>query len=232
MKKKDNFLLVIALILFAISMSIYGFEIGGKPKGYLIDTFGVYATIFSPLLFLYFFYSLYRIGIKFEKDMYWYISMTALALSLIFSLRQRILIEDFAPFVVIAIPIMVNMFLHSYRVRLRQYRVRHKVFVNIVLAVLVVNFVAFIFNKSLYLTIDKPTRHFAHDFHIAKELAIELKNKNITSVHTDNIKLQRRLLFYGIKYNDKYHLVRTLNKSDININYYGKIIESYRLTKR
>jgi 4-amino-4-deoxy-L-arabinose transferase-like glycosyltransferase len=226
-KKRDNFLFVASLILFAVSMSIYGFEIGGRPKGYLIDTFGVYASIFSPLLFLYFFYSLYRIGIKFEKDMYWYISMTALALSFIFSLRQRILIEDFAPFVVIAIPIMVNMFLHSYRVRLKQYRTKHKIFVNIVLGVLLLNFVTLVFNKTLYLVLEKPSKHFAYDYHIAKELAHELHNNGFKTISTQNTRLQKRLLFYGIKYNNKYHLVKSSMKSDINIKYHGKIIESY-----
>ncbi|RLA76503.1 MAG: hypothetical protein DRG78_18890, partial [Epsilonproteobacteria bacterium] len=100
LKNKKNILIVLSLVLFGISMSMYGFEMGGRPRGYFLDTFGVYATIFSPVLFIYFFYSLYRIGIKFEKDIFWYISMTALGLSLIFSLRQKIQIEDFAPFVV------------------------------------------------------------------------------------------------------------------------------------
>lgn len=231
-KKKDNFLLISALILFGLSMSMYGFVIGGKPKGYLIDTFGVYASIFSPLLFLYFFYSLYRVGIKFEKDMYWYISITALGLSFIFSLRQKILIEDFAPFVVIAIPIMVKMFLHSYRVRLKQYRFNHKIFASLVLGFLVLNFMVFIFNKSLYVFMDQPSEHFANDFHITKELAFRLKEKGIHGVLIKDEKLQKRLLFYGIKASSKYHLVESKQASDINIEYFGKNLKSYQLIKK
>jgi hypothetical protein len=45
---------------------MYSFDTGGKPKGYFLDALGVYAAIFSPLLFLYFIYSMYRILIKEE----------------------------------------------------------------------------------------------------------------------------------------------------------------------
>jgi hypothetical protein len=231
LKKKDNTLLIVSLVLFGVSMSVYGFEVGGKPQGYFLDTFGMYASIFSPLIFVYFFYSLYKVGTKFEKDMYWYISMTALGLSLIFSFRQRILIEDFAPFVVIAIPIMVKIFLNSYRVRLKEYRVRHKIFANIILATLVLNFLIFVFNKSIYLMLDQPSKHFAYDFHIAKELASKLKAKNIHAISLSDSKLQRRLLFYGIEFGDKYKLVQSTQLSDINIKYYDKIIVSYNLKK-
>lgn len=60
-------MLVLTLILFGTSMFLYGFDTGGKPKGYFVDTFGVYATVFSPFLFLYFIYSMYRILIKEDK---------------------------------------------------------------------------------------------------------------------------------------------------------------------
>jgi hypothetical protein len=143
LKKKDNILLSVSLTLFGISMSMYGFDFGGRPRGYLIDTFGIYATIFSPILFFYFFYSLYRVGLKFEKDLFWYISITALSLSLLFSLRQRIDIEDFAPFVVIAIPIMVKLFMHSLRIRLSEFRRFHYIIASIALSILVLNFVLF-----------------------------------------------------------------------------------------
>ena len=231
LNKKDNFLLVYSLILFGISMSIYGFDVMNKPKGYLIDTFGIYASIFSPLLFLYFFYSLYRVGIKFEKDIYWYISMTALGLSLIFSLRQRVDIEDFAPFVVIAIPIMVRLFFHSYRVRLKEYRVKHKIVTNIVIGVLIINFLVFIFNKSLYLFLDVPKKHFAYNYHIAKELASKLKAKNINKLYTKDYKLQRRLLFYGIGYDTNISLVKSKDneKSNIDISYYNRVIDRFFL---
>ncbi len=128
LQKKDNILLVVSLALFGISMQIYGFDTGGHPRGYFLDTFGAYISIFSPIIFLYFFYAIYRVTIKGEKDLYWYISFTAFAFSFLLSLRQKINIEDFAPFVVIAIPLMVKLFMHSFRVRLPMFRKKHYIF--------------------------------------------------------------------------------------------------------
>ena len=234
LKKKDNTLLIVSLPLFGISMSMYGFEIGGRPRGYFLDTFGIYATIFSPLLFLYFFYSLYRIGIKWDKDMYWYISITALFLSLLFSLRQKIDIEDFAPFVVIAIPIMVRLFLHSLRVRLKQFRRIHYIISSAVISILVLNFFILVFNKYLYLLIDKPTKHFAYKHHIAKELAQALKNKGIDKIIMDDYKTLQRLKFYNINKGNKYYLTKQdniPNTSKLEIKYHGKTVSNYYYKK-
>jgi len=234
LKKKDNILLIVSLSLFGISMSMFGFHVGGHPKGYLIDTFGIYASIFSPLLFLYFFFSLYRVGLKWEKDMYWYISMTALGLSLLLSLRQKINLADFAPFVVISIPIMVKLFLHSYRVRLPQFRKKHTIGIWIVLGILVINYFSFIYNKYLYIFFSDKTNHFAYKYHIAKELAFKLKSQHITSISTDDKKMQLRLKFYGISYGKQFyitsHYVDSYDKL-LTINYYGEDVAKYKLIK-
>lgn len=234
MVKKDNVLLVVSLILFGISMSMYGFEIGGKPKGYFLDTFAIYASIFSPLLFLYFFYSIYRVGIKkMEKDMYWYISVTALGLSLLFSLRQKIQIEDFAPFVVIAIPLMVKLFMHSLRVRLKEFRRVHYTMFFISITILVLNFVTLVFNKYLYIFINKPSKHFAHKHHVAKELSQKLKQIGITNIFIyDNI-MAKRLEFYNIsniKQEKKLINYKKDNSKVIEIKYYNKIIKRFYIT--
>ena len=232
LKKKDNILLFVSLILFGISMSMYGFDVGGRPRGYLLDTFGVYATIFSPLLFLYFFYSLYRVGLKYEKDMYWYISISSLGLSLIFSLRQKIDIEDFAPFVVIAIPIMVKLFMHSLRIRLPEFRKFHYSIASISLFLLVINFTLFSVNKYLYLFLDNPKKHFAYDFHIVKDLAKKLKDLGINNISTNDEELALRLKFYGIGHGKKYYLVETksdITHQDISISYNEKVVAKFFL---
>ena len=228
--KKDNTLLMVSLTLFGLSMTIYGFDMHGSPRGYLLDTFAIYATIFSPVLFLYFFYSLYRIGIKWEKDLYWYIAMTALGLSLIFSLRQKIAIDDFAPFVVIAIPLMVRLFIHSLKVRLKEFRNTHYFMLRVSLAVLVVSYLFLVFNKTLYLYIQDSSNHVAEEHYIVKELAEELKKLDIKNLKTDNKKLALRLQFYGINY-DKNILLsnKKYNKNDmvVYIKYRHKVIKTF-----
>ena len=229
LRKKDDILLIVSLSLFGLSMTLYGFDMHGSPRGYLLDTFAIYATIFSPVLFLYFFYSLYRIGIKWEKDLYWYISMTALGLSLVFSLRQKIAIDDFAPFVVIAIPLMVRLSIHSLRVRLKEFRTMNYLLIRLSLGVLLLSFILLVFNKSLYLYLENPSKHVANEHYVAKELADTLKNMNITKVST-NKKLAQRLKFYGIEYDENVLLsTKKINENDkvINVMYKHKIIKEY-----
>ncbi|MGK0255795.1 MAG: hypothetical protein ACI81I_000402 [Arcobacteraceae bacterium] len=230
LNKKDNTLLAVSLTLFGLSMSLYGFSFEGTPKSYFIDTFAIYATIFSPVLFLYFFYSLYRIGIKWEKDLYWYISMTALGLSLVFSLRQKIAIDDFAPFIVIALPLMVRLFIHSLRVRLKEFRTMHYIMLRVTLGVLLFSFLAFIFNKQLYLYIKDPSSHIAKDHYVAKELAVKLKELGINGLSTNDNRLEIRLQFYKIGKDENIILSEDkigITDKVINIKYKHKIIKTF-----
>lgn len=233
--RKDNYLLVISLILFGLSMGMYGFEISGKPKGYFLDTFSVYATIFSPFLFLYFVYAIYRVGLKHEKDLFWYLSSSALALSLLFSLRQKVAIEDFAPFVVIAIPIMVKLFMQSFRVRLKQYRTNHYGFALLALCVLLLNFAILIANKTLYLFLENPKKHFAYKHYIVKEISKELTQKDINAIKVYDEKLQLRLKFYNIGHSSNLILYSSIIKDPLDsfsIEYYGKNIDTYYIVNK
>lgn len=225
LKNKDTKLIYFSLILFVISMYIYGFSTGGKPRGFLVDTFAIYATVFSPFLFLYFIYTMYRAWIKNEKTLTWYISITALVLSLIVSFRQRVYIEDFAPFVVISLPFMLKTFFHAYRVRLKEFRTNYNILAILVIVMLSINVILTFVNKPLYLILQNPSKHFVYQYHFVKELAEELRNRGIKSVTTDNIELALRLKFYKIGQGDDYFLtLQNYNypSEKISIKYYGK----------
>jgi len=211
LRKKENTLIIVSLLLFGLSMQIYGFDSSGKPRGHFLDTFTIYASIFSPMIFLYYIYVMYRIGLKGSKTIYWYISVTALVFSLLFSFRQRIHIEDFAPYVVVTLPIIIKYFLHTLRVRLPQFRHRHYNWSYLSLFLLFISVLIILFNKPLYLFIEKPQNHFAHKYHFAYEISEKLKEKNINYV-TTNYKLENRLNFYGIKSGQKYLV--TLNEAN------------------
>ena len=233
--KKDKKLFALSLILFALSMYLYGFDDGGKPKGYFLDTFGVYATIFSPFLFLYYVYALYRILIKEKKNLIWYISFTAFVFSLLLSLRQRVHLEDFAPYATLATPLMVKVFFNSYRVRLPEFRKWHKAIFTFIVLTLVINTFFIFVNKPLYLFLSNPRKHFAYKYHVAKELSKDLKLKNISEINIPNKHLAIRLKFYGIKNGgDK---ILTRNKIDnkktdiIKIAYYDIIVAKYYIYK-
>ena len=227
LSKKENKLLVISLILFACSMYIYGFDTGGKPKNYILDIFGIYASIFSPLLFLYFFYAMYRIGMKGNRTLYWYISVTALIFSILFSLRQRVYIEDFAPYVVITLPIMLKLFFHTLRVRLPQFRGVHKTLAYLTLSILLVNVALTLINKPIYRVLENPKKHFAYKYHFAKDIAVILKKHNINNIYSDDVELTKRLRFYDIQKGNDYfislHNYYGVSK-EYMINYHGKDI--------
>ena len=206
-KDKKSILPWVSLILFVLSMYIYGFSTIGKPRGFFLDTFAIYASIFSPLLFIYFFYTIYRIGFKEkEKSLIWYISTTALLLSFIFSFRQRVYIEDFAPYVVIALPLMLKIFFHSYRIRLKEFRKNHNIGVFLVLFMLFLNVFFTIVNKPLYLVLPNPKKHFVYKYHFVKELAAELKKNKIDMIYSNDDELLLRLRFYGIKKGKKHFI--------------------------
>jgi len=235
LRHKDSKLLWISLLLFGISMVIYGFDTGGKPRGFLVDTFAIYASIFSPLLFIYFFYSVYRMGIKKERGLVWYIATTSLVFSLLFSFRQRIYIEDYAPFVVIFLPHMIKSFFHTLRVRLPQFRYRHYYVSLLVLLVLFINVLVTIINKPIYLVLENPKKHFIYKYDFAKEIAYQLKQNNIDKIQSNNKELLLRLKFYGIEEGNQYFI--TTDKQSffdlkLAINYLGKdIITTYVIKK-
>lgn len=225
LKNKDTKLLYISLILFSISMYIYGFPTGGKPRGFLVDTFAIYATVFSPFLFLYFLYTIYRAWVKKEKNLTWYISITALLLSLAVSFRQRAYIEDFAPYVVIFLPFMLKTFFHAYRVRLKEFRTKYNILAGLVIFMLSINVILTFINKPLYLILPNPSKHFVYEYHFVKELAQELSKRGITAVTTDDQELALRLKFYKIDKGDDYFLtLKNYNypSQRISIKYYGK----------
>lgn len=235
LKNKETKAVYLSLLLFLISVYIYGIPSGGKPKGFLVDTFAIYATIFSPLLFIYFLYSIYRRGIENKRDLTWYISVSALVVSILFSIRQRIYIEDFAPYVIISIPFMLKRFFHSYRVRLKIFRKKHLILASLIIFMLVMNVLVTMFNKSLYLFLENPKKHFAYQYHFAKDIAKKLKEKNIDEIYSDDKTLDIRLRFYNIKTGTKYFITESKPEyfdDVIKISYYNVTLKNLYIIKK
>ena len=231
--KKDTKFLLFNLVLISISLYLYGFNTQGLPKGHFLDSIGIYAAIFTPIIFIYLFYILYRRFLTKEIDLLWFISSTALILSLLLSFRQRVAIEQFAPYLIVALPLGAQTFYSSYRVRLKRFRTKYRVLFTIALLFLTLNSILVLFNKYFYLVLDEPQKHFAYKMHVVKELALELKKKNINCVHTKK-SLALRLRFYGIKECEKYILrekkVESENALNVTISYKNKPVYSAYVT--
>ena len=118
-------------------------------------------------------------------DKVWYIATSTLIFSLLLSFRQRLDIEYFAPYLMIALPLAAQTFTHSYRVRLKMFRKRYKTIFVLSFVLLILNTLLVLFNKTIYSFIEDPKKHFAYNMYVAKELAYELKAMNIYCVDTD-----------------------------------------------
>ena len=196
-KKYTNFVIFNG-ILFAISIYLCGLDVYGLPKGHFIDAIGIYAAIFTPIIFIYIVYVLYRRYLTKDIDMIWFIASVAFILSLLLSFRQRIGVEQFAPYLIIALPLAAQTFYSSYRVRLRVFRGKYRFIFTLAIIFLILNSFVVFFNKTIYLVLENPKKHFAYKMHIAKELAQELKNQGIKCVKSKE-KMSQRLKFYNIQ---------------------------------
>lgn len=225
---------VLGAIFILAWLFVFDFEISGKPRGYLLDTMAIYAAVFSPFIFIYFIYALYRIWVKESKDFLWFISCVAFCLSLIISVRAKAPLEAFLPFCVIFLPQMLRLFLNSMRVRLPAFRTKYKILGAFLLFSLILQNLASIFNAPLYLLNQNAKNHFMYNYDIAKELATKLKQNDVYSVYTSDEKLRVRLKFYGIDSSFKARLSTqqcAKNASKISIEKLGKQIALFYLCK-
>ena len=196
---KDKKLAIGSLaFLLAFIYLAKGIAIGGRPSGHFIEIFGLYATVFSPLLFLYFFYAMYRILLRGKKNLLWYISFTAFAFSLLLSLRQRVYITDFAPYVMISVVLMLDTLNHSVRVRLPEFQKQYKRGFYVVMGFLILSASLIIFHRVLYYVIDNPSKHFAKRIYEPYMLAESLKSKGLTCYEGATGRELYQLQYYNI----------------------------------
>lgn len=187
-----------AAFLIAFVYFSKGIEIGGGPSGHFIEIFGLYASVFSPLLFLYFFYAMYRILLREKKTLLWYISFTALAFSLLLSIRQRVVITDFAPYVMISVILMLDVFNKSVRVRLPEFQKRYKRVFYVVMVFLGLSASLIILHKVTYTLSSNSDKHFAKAIYEPYFLAKKLKASEVPCYEGARGRERYQLRYYGI----------------------------------
>ncbi len=196
---REKKLAIFSLVfLLAFVYLAKGIKIGGQPSGHFVEVFGLYATVFSPLLFIYFFYAMYRILLKEKKSLIWYISFTALAFSLLLSIRQRVHITDFAPYVMIAVVLMLKVFNNTIGVRLPEFQKRYKRGFIVVISFLAFTVFLIVGHKLLYLVLEDPRKHFVHRIYKPYLLAEELKSEGIECYDGAHGRERYQLRYYDI----------------------------------
>jgi len=188
-----------AAFLIAFVYLAKGIEIGGRPSGHFLEIFGLYATVFSPFLFFYFFYAMYRILLHEKKTLLWYISFTALLFSLLLSIRQRVYITDFAPYVTLSIVLMLDVFNHSVHVRLPEFQKRYKRAFYLVVTFLVLSVLIIVFHRVFFQYLKDPSQHFAYRIYKPYFLAKDLKDRGMNCYDNVHGRESEQLRYYQIK---------------------------------
>jgi len=197
--KRDSKLFGISIIFTAISLLYFnGLDIGGKPKGKFLELLGLYVALFSPLVFIYFFYALYRIWLREKKDILWYISFTAFVLSILLSLRQQVIMTDFAPYVIVAVVLMLVMYHKTLLVRLPQFQKGYRLGYRIVIGSLLVCSLIIIFHQPLFYLLKDKSEHFAYPFYKPYWLKLKLSEIGQNCYTAKRKKMQYQLKYYGI----------------------------------
>ncbi len=198
--KRDRLLFTFAITLAAISLLFPNtLEVGGLPSGEFMELFGLYMALFSPFVFIYFFYALYRIWLRERKDILWYISFTAFTLSVLLSLRQQVIMTDFAPYVIVSVVLMILTYHRTVSVRLPQFQKAYRLGFKFVMATLLFSAMMIFFHKSLFLLIDDKSKNFTYPFYKAYWQVQELKEIGQNCYTAKSQKVQYQLKYYGVE---------------------------------
>ncbi|MBN2825040.1 MAG: hypothetical protein JXQ76_06955 [Campylobacterales bacterium] len=189
------------IVLLLIGMTLYlgeYLEIGGIPRGHFVAIFGLYAAIFSPFVFVYFCYALYRLYHEKKHDIVWYIAATGLLFSFLLSIRQQVIITEFSPYILIGSIFLYRVYSESLKVRLKVYQRTYKRIFIFTLLTLLIGTLSIFLHRPLFWLFEDKSRHFAYTIYEPYWLSEELKSKNIDCYDTKFIKKAAQLQYYGI----------------------------------
>jgi len=218
--KRDTKFLIYSIFLLMINANYFQYDINGKPSGHFLDIILVYFSIFSPFIFIYFIYSLIKVFKT--PTLLWFISSWGLLFSILLSFRQRIKIDDFAPFVIVAVVFMVSIFMHEYRLRLQIFRPFYRK-IGYFLLFSIILYDIFIFSSKYFL--DKS---IVNQFKYSSEIATKLKIYNINNISCKDKLFCKKLYFYGLTKGNKYYLYFDKNSKKVSISHnHKKFIDFY-----
>ncbi len=198
--KRDKTLLIFSITFSIISLIYFNkLDIGGHPSGKFLELIGLYLALFSPLVFIYFFYALYRIWQREQKDILWYISFTAFILSILLSLRQQVIMTDFAPYVIVSVVLMMLVYQRTLKVRLPQFQTLYRWGLRIAVGSLFFTTFIIVFHQNFFSLIKDKSKHFAYPFYQPYWQVQELREIGENCYTVKNLKRQYQLKYYGIE---------------------------------
>lgn len=173
-------------------------EIGGKPIGHLVETFGLYATIFTPFLFLFFIFTINAIWIREPKNIIGYIAFVTFLITMLLSIRQRISIIDFAPYMLIGLIPMLARYFTTLRVRLPRFQGNYKRGFWISTSFLFIGLVIIISTPIIFYLTNKSPYSFTNKIYKPYLLAQKFKKEHKQCYDIKELKDRYQLQFYNI----------------------------------
>ncbi len=179
--RDKKYLLVVTLFLVGMALWLGEYlEIGGLPRGHFTTIFGLYAAIFSPFVFVYFCYTLYRIYHEKKHDIVWYIASSGLLFSFLLSIRQQVIVTEFSPYILIGSIFLYRVYSESLKVRLRVYQKTYKRAFLFTLTTLLLGTMSIFLHRPLFWLFEDKSRHFAISTAMIQNLSKKLPSCNIT----------------------------------------------------
>ncbi len=186
---------IAALVLYAL----IGIDAPqSSTQSHFLELLGIYAMIFSPLLFIYLFYALYRTLLRGEKDMVWYISFGALIISLGLSLQERIKITDFSAYLMLGMIIAVRTYYQSLRVRLRAFRYGYRVIFWLVTVSLMISAFSILLHQPIYRLIGKANYAIVTPVYEPYDRVRRLQSEGKTCLEEVDRKVRQQMRYYGL----------------------------------
>lgn len=196
-RKGDYRLMTLGLILLPLSLLVGGYDFSGRPRGHFLELLGVYAALFSPLFFIYYFYALYRVSLEGPRDIYWYVASGAMVISILLSIRQQILIVDFSPYLLAGAMIPIAVYFRSLRVRMRSFQGPYRLAGAIVVATMILSALTLFLHRPIYRMLGSPKGFFAAPLYRPYDLAAKLKKEGKECSPRLKRKYEPVMRFYG-----------------------------------
>ncbi|WP_292664323.1 hypothetical protein [Nitratifractor sp.] len=198
-RKGERVLLWLGLLFLLGSLLLGSYDFRGRPQGHFLELLGVYAALFSPFYFIYYFYALYRVSLEGPRDLHWYIASGALILSILLSIRQQILIVDFSPYLLAGAMIPVAVYLRSLRVRIRPFQRTYRAAASFVIFTMILSALLLFLHRPIYRLLGSPHWFFASALYEPYDLATRLQKGGEVYTLSNLKKKERKVLrFYGI----------------------------------
>lgn len=225
--ERKTYTIIFSMLCFGITMYQFA-PIHGIPRSYFLDTLGLMALVFTPVLLVYYIAATYSYTLKRSPTLLHLIPFVGFIFILLLSVRQKIEVESFLPPLCVGIPIFIQRIVFDIRSRLPRFRQRYILRIAALVLFLLLGNVVLFGNKLIYYVSDVQ-RNFAYSFYAAKEVAQALHERKITSIEIPNGDLAVRLRFYGIEQGDskpKYRLEMRPD-GDIQIIYGARVLAQY-----